>query len=128
MNFRRESLVWTAAKNKSLVTVVSNKSNYQILYYQQYQLWCWKGPRKVALLGSKQFLSSALLVQVITYTATRINLRIPSPGTFTYLVITMRTPPATFPHSRCSEIRIVLGTKKKTTKPPKKRERNPPFN
>lgn len=124
MNFRRQSLVCTVPKNKSLATVVSTKSNYQILYYQQYQLWCWKGPQKVALLGSKQFLSSALLVQAIMYTTTRINLRILSPGTFTYLVITTHTPPAAFPCTCCSEIRIVSGNKK--IKKERERERHPP--
>lgn len=77
--------------------MVSAKSNYQILYYQQYQLWCWKRPQKVALLGSKHFLSGTLQVQVITHRATGTKLRILTPGTFAYLVIKTHTPPAYFP-------------------------------
>lgn len=38
--------------------MVLAKSNYQILYYQQDQLWCWKRPQEVALHGSKLFFST----------------------------------------------------------------------
>lgn len=77
--------------------MISVKSNYQILYYRQYQLWCWKRPQKVALLGSKHSPSSTLLVQAITYMTTGTILRLLTPGIFAYLVIKMHTPLYYFP-------------------------------